>query len=127
MKDLIDQYLEVIARNLRGPAMDSHHFTRSRVWSASRRSFHHEELIVLARDSFNCGKLSTSWYLGSCQRHDVDARNPWVVGLGQANAVVAQTWGRGLWYSESASDFAASLISGIFLLRALRLPFLGNS
>ncbi len=48
------------------------------------------------------------------------------VGLfafGQSNAVIGGTWGRGMWYSESATAFVASLVSAYFLLRAIREPY----
>lgn len=42
--------------------------------------------------------------------------------VGQGNGVIQSVWGQGMWYSESATAFAASLISAYFLLRAIRVP-----
>lgn len=40
--------------------------------------------------------------------------------LGQSNGVVESVWGQGRWYSESATSFAAALVSAYFLLRTIR-------
>lgn len=43
--------------------------------------------------------------------------------VGHGNATIEQAWGQGRWYSESATGFAAAIISALFLLRAIRKPF----
>lgn len=50
------------------------------------------------------------------------------VGLficGAVNAVIGQTWGRGMWFSESACAVIAAVISGILLVRVIDRPFGG--
>ncbi len=42
--------------------------------------------------------------------------------FGLSDAVIAGSWGRGMWYSESATALMASIISGFLLLRAIRRP-----